>query len=126
MPESFALLVSELPTMGAQIMTSNTEKQRYLRPREAASYIGISTSTLAKMRLRGDGPPYSKAGRAVVYDLDEIDEWLRVNARRSTSEELRGRAVVSSKVSLAKSKFVSSENELSTATCHHHKLRSGE
>jgi hypothetical protein len=34
-----------------------------LRVPEAASYIGLSTSTLAKMRLRGDGPPYREARR---------------------------------------------------------------
>jgi hypothetical protein len=28
-----------------------------LRVPQAADYLGISTSTLAKMRLRGDGPP---------------------------------------------------------------------
>jgi hypothetical protein len=34
-----------------------------LRVPEAASYIELSKSTLAKMRLRGDGSPYRKAGR---------------------------------------------------------------
>lgn len=58
-----------------------------LRAPEAASYIGLSTSTLAKMRLRGDGPPYSKAGpRIVVYDLDDLNDWLAARRRHSTSE----------------------------------------
>lgn len=30
-----------------------------LRPPAAAAYLGLSSSTLAKMRLRGGGPPYS-------------------------------------------------------------------
>jgi predicted DNA-binding transcriptional regulator AlpA len=60
---------------------------RKLRAHEAASYLGISSSTLAKMRLRGDGPPYSKAGRKVVlYDMADLDKWVASHQRRSTSE----------------------------------------
>ncbi len=45
-----------------------------LRAPQAARYIGLSVSTLAKMRLRGDGPPYAKAGpRVVVYGALEIE-----------------------------------------------------
>lgn len=58
-----------------------------LRAKEAARYIGLSFSTLAKMRLRGDGPMYSKAGpRVVIYDLSDLDAWLNAGRRRSTSE----------------------------------------
>ena len=60
---------------------------RFLRPIQVADYTGLSTSTLAKMRLRGDGPPYSKAGpRAVVYDIADVDTWLEERKRNSTSE----------------------------------------
>jgi len=58
-----------------------------LRAPHAARYIGLSASTLAKMRLRGDGPPYSKAGpRVVVYDARDLDTWLIQRKRRSTSD----------------------------------------
>lgn len=63
-------------------MTSNK-----LRAPAAAEYLGLSTSTLAKMRLRGDGPIYMKAGRRVVlYDPEDLDAWLDSRRRRSTSE----------------------------------------
>lgn len=56
-----------------------------LRTEAAARYLGLARSTLAKMRVRGDGPPYAKAGaRIVVYDLNDIDEWLRATRRAST------------------------------------------
>ena len=59
-----------------------------MRAPEAARYLGLSVSTLAKMRLRGDGPPYSKAGpRIVIYDRADLDEWLAANRRQSTSDE---------------------------------------
>lgn len=58
-----------------------------LRAPEAARYVGLSPSTLAKMRLRGDGPVYSKAGpRIVIYDKADLDRWLEEGRRRSTSD----------------------------------------
>jgi hypothetical protein len=56
-----------------------------LRTEAAARYVGLARSTLAKMRVRGDGPPYSKAGlRVVVYDIRDLDEWLQSTRRTST------------------------------------------
>ena len=61
--------------------------RRVMRTTEAADYIGLSVSTLAKMRLRGDGPLYIKAGpRIVVYRPENLDTWLEARARTSTSE----------------------------------------
>ncbi len=58
-----------------------------LRALDAAEFLGLSTSTLSKMRLRGDGPPYSKAGpRVVVYDLADLESWLTARKRTSTSD----------------------------------------
>ena len=62
------------------------EHRKYRAP-EAAEYLGLSASTLAKMRLRGDGPVYSKAGpRIVLYDRIDLDAWLAARKRHSTSE----------------------------------------
>jgi len=62
-----------------------------LRVPQAAEYIGLSQSTLAKMRLRGDGPPYLKlGGKIVVYDIQDIETWLLANRRKSTSEQVEG------------------------------------
>lgn len=58
-----------------------------MRPPAAARYLGLSESTLAKMRLRGDGPPYYKLGkRAVAYMRPELAEWAAKRRRQSTSE----------------------------------------
>lgn len=49
----------------------------YLRAKEAAILLGVSASTLAKMRMRGDGPPFRKFGpRIVLYRKDELDKWI--------------------------------------------------
>ena len=68
---------------------SRAPPSRYLRTKAAAAYLKLSTSTLAKMRLRGDGPPYSKAGpKIVVYDIADLDAYLADRRRRSTSESV--------------------------------------
>lgn len=57
-----------------------------LRAPAAAAYIGLSASTLAKLRMRGDGPVYSKAGpRIVVYAREDLDAWITSRKRQSTS-----------------------------------------
>ena len=53
-----------------------TEK-RILRTREAAEYIGLSPSTLEKIRLQKKGPRFIRlGGRAVGYDIRDLDAWL--------------------------------------------------
>ncbi len=53
---------------------------------EAAKLLGLSTSTLAKMRLYGGGPAYSKLGRRVVYRPEDLESWITANRFHSTSE----------------------------------------
>lgn len=60
---------------------------RYLRPKQAAKYLGLSRSTLAKMRIYGKGPRYSKAGAVVLYDIEDLDRYVSTYIRNSTSEE---------------------------------------
>ncbi len=48
-----------------------------MRTAEAAAYLGISPSTLAKMRRRGEGPPFYRLGlRMIIYRRAKLDEWL--------------------------------------------------
>lgn len=66
---------------------ANHNSSKFRAP-QAAAYVGLSPSTLAKMRLRGDGPVYSKAGpRIVVYDKLDLDAWLAGRRCRSTSNQ---------------------------------------
>src|SRR3954463_2334029 len=54
-----------------------------LRTPAAGNYLGYATSTLEKKRLTGDGPPFIRLGRAIVYDTRDLDDWL--SSRRATS-----------------------------------------
>lgn len=53
---------------------------------DAARILHLSQSTLAKLRLSGNGPVYCKLGRRVVYRLDDLTTWLAARRRRSTSD----------------------------------------
>jgi predicted DNA-binding transcriptional regulator AlpA len=62
-------------------ISGTTEPQSfdYLRAPDAARYIGISESTLAKMRMRHNrlnGPKFRKISGCVIYRRDELDIWL--------------------------------------------------
>jgi hypothetical protein len=56
-----------------------------IRTPAAADYIGYSVSTLEKKRLTGDGPPFYRLSRTIVYDTRDLDEWLAGHRARSTS-----------------------------------------
>ena len=58
----------------------------YLKPREAAVYLGSAVSTLAKLRVRGDGPVFLRLGKSIRYRKSDLDAWMALSASRSTSE----------------------------------------
>ena len=53
---------------------------------EAARVLGLSESTLAKLRLNGNGPLYCKLGRRVVYREADLEQWLQSRTARDTSD----------------------------------------
>lgn len=67
--------------------TSGSKVHRtWLRTPQVAKITGLATRTLNKLRVVGGGPPFIKLGRAVVYDTEDLNEWMRSKrALRSTS-----------------------------------------
>jgi predicted DNA-binding transcriptional regulator AlpA len=57
-----------------------------LTPDAAAEFLGLASSTLAKMRLSGNGPVYCKLGRRVVYRMEDLEAWLESRVVRNTSD----------------------------------------
>ncbi|WP_455873068.1 helix-turn-helix transcriptional regulator [Rhizobium yanglingense] len=57
---------------------------RNIRVKEAAFHLGLSKSTLDKLRHFGGGPRYYKLGRAVIYDTADLDAWKAERARTET------------------------------------------
>ena len=57
-----------------------------LRTLAAGEYCCLSARTLEKKRLDGTGPVFMKRGKAVIYDTQDLDEWLDAGRRTSTSD----------------------------------------
>jgi predicted DNA-binding transcriptional regulator AlpA len=53
----------------------------------AAARLGLSPSTLEKMRVRGDGPKFIRlTPKKVAYSVAALEEWLRQREFRSVKE----------------------------------------
>jgi hypothetical protein len=73
---------------------------RFLSRREAPRYLkddwGITraASTLARLASVGGGPVYKKFGRAVVYDIADLDAWVeaRISAPMRSTSDATGRS----------------------------------
>ena len=48
-----------------------------LTRRQAAQYVGLAEQTLAVWAMDGRNLPFIKAGRAVRYRREDLDEFLR-------------------------------------------------
>jgi excisionase family DNA binding protein len=55
---------------------------------EAARYLRVSRSHLARLRVHGGGPRYAKLGpKLVVYRREDLEAYLALRLRDSTSED---------------------------------------
>jgi excisionase family DNA binding protein len=57
-----------------------------LSQQEAADYCGLSPRTLERARVTGEGPPYAKLGRRVLYRRSDLEDWITSRICKSTSE----------------------------------------
>jgi len=68
-------------------METQPVQRRLLTDPEAATYLGVSISFLRQGRMEGrratrsPGPPFIKMGKAIRYDLQDLDAWLAANRR---------------------------------------------
>jgi hypothetical protein len=60
--------------------------RRLTNVKVAADYAKLSVSFLNKARCTGDGPPFIKLGKRVIYDLDDLDRWIDQGRRKSTGQ----------------------------------------
>jgi len=59
-------------------MTSTIRRDRFLREREVAEYMGIKVATLRAWRLRRSkiGPPFTRLGRMILYSVAELEKHM--------------------------------------------------
>lgn len=50
--------------------------RRFLTAKEVAELLRTSPGHLANQRMRGEGTPYLKLARRVLYDKQDVDAWL--------------------------------------------------
>jgi predicted DNA-binding transcriptional regulator AlpA len=68
--------------------TTDSSEPRLLDVREAARRLGLSKSTLDKMRCAGTGPRFIRATtRAVRYDPADLDAFASARRRTSTMDD---------------------------------------
>ena len=60
----------------------------------AARIVRASPSTLAKLRMRDDGPPFVRVGKRVHYPLPRLLEWLTARLQQSTVYKVSGERLV--------------------------------
>lgn len=68
------------PQAAANAPVSQSEN---LRPRDAALYLRVSASLLAKLRMRDKrdcGPRFIKISGCILYRRSDLDDWLERNA----------------------------------------------
>ncbi|WP_036286498.1 hypothetical protein [Methylosinus sp. PW1] len=68
----------------------------FLTRKEAGDYMSATyrfgaAKSLAKAVVTGDGPPYRKAGRRVLYRREDLDAWAasKIGAPRTSTSESR-------------------------------------
>ena len=70
----------------AESANNSKANRQWLSAKEAAEYTGLGFSTLAKLRLKGGGAPFSKIGEKVLYMRDDLDAWLKSKRVSNTSQ----------------------------------------
>jgi hypothetical protein len=56
---------------------SLTPNSRWLPPKETAAYLHVSEDCLQAWRSARKGPPWSKVGKVVRYDVYDLDNFLK-------------------------------------------------
>ena len=51
-------------------------ERRYISERRVAAMLGCAPRTLQRWRTEGKGPPSTKIGRKVYYELNELQKWM--------------------------------------------------
>jgi excisionase family DNA binding protein len=88
MTQASSVPTGQLSRERASLATGKaTGLDRLLTPKEAAHYLRVSVSWLAKARMRGDGPPFVRIGRSIRYPETALLQWMRGRQRLSTSEK---------------------------------------
>lgn len=60
------------------------DQKRYLSEKQTAEYIGLSVKTLQRLRGSGKGMPFVKAGTRIIYDINDLNDYMSARKVQST------------------------------------------
>jgi predicted DNA-binding transcriptional regulator AlpA len=69
----------ELQRIMPQLVPAN--ELEWIDTKEVSKRTGLSVKTLKHYRLDGEGPPFSKIGRRVVYQVADVENWMNSKKR---------------------------------------------
>ena len=81
-PRVAALL--QAPPAALALGPPRAPKVEWLRTADVAKLLQLAPTTLEIKRIKGDGPPFHKIGRAVRYKRSEVDDYLDAQRRTNT------------------------------------------
>jgi len=70
-------------------MSNSQMNCEFLTTDQLAGVLGLKKNTLEGWRTQGRGPAFIKVGRAIRYRKTDIDDYLKNQTVRSTSEGTR-------------------------------------
>jgi excisionase family DNA binding protein len=62
------------------------DDKKMLWTKDVAKLLRLSERTIERMRERGDGPPWCKCGRSILYQRSDLDDWLRAAVKNRSHE----------------------------------------
>jgi predicted DNA-binding transcriptional regulator AlpA len=65
---------------------AQAQPDRFLDEGETEEILKLKRSTLQKLRMRRQGPPFIRLGRKVVYSYLDLQEYMRKRRRVQTEE----------------------------------------
>ncbi len=75
-PRTIANPQASTPAMAATGDEIIIGERRYISERHVAAMLGCAPRTLQRWRTEGKGPPSTKIGRKVYYELNELQKWM--------------------------------------------------
>ncbi len=66
--------------------------RKFLTTPEAAAYLRVKKETMEAWRIRGGGPRFRRAGRRILYALEDIEAFLGDGMRSTSDAGLKARS----------------------------------
>ena len=79
--QSINALIAELRQRTHEAEAKVREQKEFLTVAEASAYLRVSPQVLAGLRFRRKSPPFRKVGNRVLYERNELEQWVNMPRR---------------------------------------------